>query len=88
VLVTKGTSDETFRYVSQTRERAMVQGIRNMSAAPAPVPAPSTPTTTRQVNIQEFDSAMSPATRNTRAPRPDVNMGPDFDPPGPAINRR
>ncbi len=85
VLVTKGTSDETFRYVSQTRERAMVQGIRNMSAAPAPVPAPSTPTTTRQVNIQEFDSAMSPATRNTRAPRPDVNMGPDFDPPGPAI---
>ena len=26
VLVTKGPSDETFRYVSQTRERAMVQG--------------------------------------------------------------
>lgn len=31
VLVTKGTSDEAFRYVSQRRERSMVSGIRSMS---------------------------------------------------------
>jgi len=30
VFVTKGTSDETFRYVSQSRERAMAQGIRQI----------------------------------------------------------
>ena len=28
VLVTKGTSDETYRWVSQSRERAMISGIR------------------------------------------------------------
>ena len=31
VLVTRGTSDETFRYVSQNRERAMVTGIARLS---------------------------------------------------------
>jgi ERCC4-related helicase len=30
VLVTKGTQDETFRYVSQSRERAMAKGIREI----------------------------------------------------------
>jgi ERCC4-related helicase len=39
VLVTRGTSDETFRYVSQSRERAMASGIRRiglqMETAPA-----------------------------------------------------
>ena len=30
VFVTKGTSDETFRYVSQSRERAMAKGIRQI----------------------------------------------------------
>jgi len=30
VLVTKGTSDEAYRYVSQTRERAMLTGMRTM----------------------------------------------------------
>ncbi|MCQ8894594.1 MAG: DEAD/DEAH box helicase [Methanolinea sp.] len=30
VLVTKGTSDEVFRYVSQSRERSMISGIRRM----------------------------------------------------------
>ncbi len=37
VLVTKGTSDEAFRYVSQSRERAMVKGmatLRSQSASP------------------------------------------------------
>ncbi|HOI58765.1 MAG: DEAD/DEAH box helicase [Methanoculleus sp.] len=68
VLVTKGTSDETFRYVSQTRERAMVTGIRSMSSAPAPSPAPapesvsapplpSIPAATRQVEILAFAPA-------------------------------
>ncbi|HTY51904.1 MAG TPA: DEAD/DEAH box helicase [Methanomicrobiales archaeon] len=32
VLVTKGTSDEAYRYVSQTRERAMLAGMRNLGA--------------------------------------------------------
>ncbi|MDD1669733.1 MAG: DEAD/DEAH box helicase, partial [Methanomicrobiales archaeon] len=39
VLVTKGTSDEAYRYVSQTRERAMLTGMRNMQARPV-IPAP------------------------------------------------
>ena len=30
VLVTKGTSDETFRFVSQSREKAMASGIRRI----------------------------------------------------------
>ena len=62
VLVTKDTSDETFRYVSQARERAMVTGIRSMSAVPAPdpapdpapAPAPSLPAATRQTDFLAF----------------------------------
>ncbi len=62
VLVTKDTSDETFRYVSQARERAMVTGIRSMSAVPAPdpapdpapAPAPSLPAATRQMDFLAF----------------------------------
>jgi ERCC4-related helicase len=34
VLVTGGTSDEAFRYVSQSRERAMVKGIQALSGRP------------------------------------------------------
>ncbi len=34
VFVTKGTSDEAYRYVSQTRERAMVTGMRNLQGRP------------------------------------------------------
>lgn len=56
VLVTKGTSDEAFRYVSQTRERAMVMGIKKMSAAPDPAPAPPIPAATKQMNFEEFAS--------------------------------
>ena len=63
VLVTKDTSDETFRYVSQARERAMVTGIRSMSAVPAPVPAPDPapappiPAATRQTDFLAFASS-------------------------------
>jgi len=65
VLVTKGTSDETFRYVSQSRERAMVTGIKEMSAAPplapapapTPTPTPSVPAATRQADILSFAPA-------------------------------
>ena len=64
VLVTKGTSDETFRYVSQTRERAMVKGIKSMSAAPDPLPgstpAAAIPAVTKQASVLEFTS-MGPA---------------------------
>lgn len=59
VLVTKGTSDETFRYVSQSRERAMVTGIKGMSSAPAPapIPAPAVPSATRQTDFLSFAPA-------------------------------
>jgi Fanconi anemia group M protein len=39
VLVTKGTSDEAYRYVSQTRERAMVTGMKSLRAMPPARPA-------------------------------------------------
>jgi len=42
VFVTKGTSDEAYRYVSQTRERAMVAGMRNLQGRP-PTQPPSEP---------------------------------------------
>jgi ERCC4-related helicase/ERCC4-type nuclease len=35
VLVTKGTSDETFRYVSQNREKTMKKGIAGLASATA-----------------------------------------------------
>ncbi len=54
VLVTKGTSDEAFRYVSQTRERAMVTGIKNMSTAPEVVPPPPIPAATKQMDFLAF----------------------------------
>ena len=47
VLVTKGTSDEAYRYVSQTRERAMVTGMRSLQGRsanqPPAGPAPQAP---------------------------------------------
>jgi ERCC4-related helicase/ERCC4-type nuclease len=36
VLVTKGTSDETYRFVSQSRERSMASGIRSMGSRIGP----------------------------------------------------
>ncbi|MCE5338754.1 MAG: DEAD/DEAH box helicase [Methanomicrobiaceae archaeon] len=54
VLVTKGTSDEAFRYVSQTRERAMVTRIKSMSTAPEVVPPPPIPAATKQMDFLAF----------------------------------
>lgn len=61
VLVAKGTSDEAFRYVSQSREKAMVSGIRSMSASPLPsLPAQAQadplppPSATKQTSFTEF----------------------------------
>jgi len=54
VLVTKGTSDEAFRYVSQTRERAMVTGIKSMSTAPEFALPPPIPAATKQIDFLAF----------------------------------
>jgi len=43
VFVTKGTSDEAYRYVSQTRERAMVTGMRNLQGRPPNQPPQAGP---------------------------------------------
>lgn len=54
VLVTKGTQDETFRYVSQSRERAMARGIRQIgNDLPQPGEGENKPV---QMNIGEFTS--------------------------------
>ncbi|MDD1672151.1 MAG: DEAD/DEAH box helicase [Methanomicrobiales archaeon] len=50
VLVTKGTSDEAYRYVSQTKERAMLSEIRSMGDRPAP----AEPAVTGQMKISAF----------------------------------
>ena len=54
VFVTKGTSDETFRYVSQSREKAMAKGIRqigdDLQAGAVQVPGGAT----GQLRIGEF----------------------------------
>jgi ERCC4-related helicase len=56
VLVTKGTADETYRYVSQNRERAMRSGIRRLSAgSPATIQAAlDTPVGRTQASIGAF----------------------------------
>jgi ERCC4-related helicase len=48
VLVTRGTSDEVFRYVSQTREREMHSGILNLSRQHEPDTPPL------QTSIESF----------------------------------
>jgi Fanconi anemia group M protein len=57
VLVTKGTSDETYRWVSQSRERAMISGIRmlgsRMEGKAEQEPA-ATGDTPLQKKIEEF----------------------------------
>ena len=47
VLITKGTTDETFRWVSNTREKQMQKGVKamrggNVPTAPAPAGSPAT----------------------------------------------
>ncbi|KQC05108.1 MAG: Hef nuclease [Methanoculleus sp. SDB] len=54
VLVTRGTSDEVFRYVSQNREREMQSGIRTLSRQHAPDHAPL------QTSIGSFVPAAGP----------------------------
>ncbi|MGB4234504.1 MAG: DEAD/DEAH box helicase [Methanoregulaceae archaeon] len=53
VLVTKGTSDETYRFVSLAREKAMASGIRRIGGRieiDTPAPAPGA----LQTKIEEF----------------------------------
>jgi Fanconi anemia group M protein len=52
VLVTKGTSDEVFRHVSQARERQMVRGMKTIASVPAQVPRP----VPKQASIDAFDT--------------------------------
>ncbi len=59
VLVTKGTSDEAYRYVSQTRERAMITGMRSLQGRsgnqPPAEPAPqASPKPAGQTAIDSF----------------------------------
>ncbi|NYT05139.1 MAG: DEAD/DEAH box helicase [Methanomicrobiales archaeon] len=52
VLVTQGTSDDAFRYVSQHREKEMLTGIRELSRQTRePTPAPAAPA---QTSIEAF----------------------------------
>jgi len=53
VLVTKGTSDETFRFVSQSREKAMASGIRRLGVQMETAPA-GTAEKELQKKIDEF----------------------------------
>lgn len=56
VLVTKGTSDEAFRYVSQNREKAMISGIQNLRSPLRDDQAPIAPlpSATKQTDITAF----------------------------------
>ncbi|MBN1194464.1 MAG: DEAD/DEAH box helicase [Methanomicrobiaceae archaeon] len=54
VLITRGTSDEVFRYVSQTREREMHSGILTMSRQHEPDRTPL------QTSIESFVPAAGP----------------------------
>ncbi len=58
VLVTQGTQDETFRYVSQSRERAMAKGIRQIrDDLPEPFSGENKAT---QMSINEFSVPVVP----------------------------
>lgn len=62
VLVTKGTSDEVFRYVSQNRERSMLSGIRSISQSSGIPAAASRSHSPTQSSIEQF-SEKSPTIR-------------------------
>ena len=57
VLVTKGTSDEVFRHVSQTKEKMMHKSMKTMSGVN---PSLQKPVPAEQVSIDEF-TAQGPA---------------------------
>jgi Fanconi anemia group M protein len=91
VLVTKGTSDEAYRYVSQTRERAMVTGMRSMQGLagvrPPQNPAGPPPAGGPPAYLQPGDRG-TPATpvAAPAAPIPPGQTAIDaFIPGGPAI---
>jgi len=52
VLVTKGTSDEVYRHVSQTKEKMMHKGIRTMGRMTSSLP--QKPVRAEQVSIEAF----------------------------------
>ncbi len=54
VLVTKGTSDEVFRHVSQAKEKMMHRSMRTMGSMASPPPAP---VAVAQSSIDEFTPA-------------------------------
>jgi Fanconi anemia group M protein len=58
VLVTKGTQDETFRYVSQSRERAMAKGIRQIGDSMPKLGSNENNAT--QMSIEEFTETITP----------------------------
>jgi len=62
VLVTKGTADETFRWVSRSREKAMNDEIRHMSALTAPAKADPLPPAAGQTSISAFVDSDSGST--------------------------
>jgi len=51
VLVTKGTSDEIFRHVSQAKETMMQKGMKEMGSMQSPLPKP---VLAEQASIEEF----------------------------------
>lgn len=51
VLVTKGTSDEIFRFVSQSKERQMQKSMRVLSRQPEPIQRPAE---VEQASIEQF----------------------------------
>ncbi len=55
VLVTKGTTDEVFRYVSQSRERSMLSGIRRMHHGGLPFETQSRLNPSDQSSIGDFN---------------------------------
>lgn len=55
VLVTRGTTDEVFRYVSQTRERTMLSGIRRIHRERGRLAGGQAPSITSQTSIRDFD---------------------------------
>lgn len=54
VLVTKDTSDETFRFVSQNRERAMVKEIKELQKQPKSRQAQIPGIDTEEINTRSF----------------------------------